>query len=94
MCSDNILFTWSSWIDRDDRNDGLVTLSPLLRPELSPSDLHIECAIVRLAGRTLSPPAQRLVDLILAPNGLAGKVASCADPIGRATLTPPRPGSS
>ncbi|CAI8854117.1 hypothetical protein EMIT0P44_20135 [Pseudomonas sp. IT-P44] len=66
LCSDNILFTWSSWLDHDDRNGGLVNLGSLLHPELSPSDMCIECAIVQLAGRTLSPPAQRLVDLILA----------------------------
>lgn len=63
LCSDNILFTWSSWLDGDDQ---LVNLGALLRPQLSPADLYIKCAIVQLAGRTLSPPAQRLVDLILA----------------------------
>lgn len=63
LCSDNILFTWSSWLDGDDR---LVNLGALLRPELAPAHLSIKCAIVQLAGRTLSPPAQRLVDLILA----------------------------
>ncbi|WP_111455225.1 hypothetical protein [Pseudomonas sp. URMO17WK12:I6] len=66
LCSDNILFTWSSWLDHGDRNGGLVNLGSLLHPELSPSDMCIESAIVQLAGRTLSPPAQRLVDLILA----------------------------
>lgn len=63
LCSDNILFTWSSWLEGDDQ---LVNLGSLLRPQLSPADLYIKCAIVQLAGRTLSPPAQRLVDLILA----------------------------
>lgn len=63
LCSDNLLFTWSSWIDHD---SGLVNLGPLLRPEISPDQMYIESAIVQLQGRTLSPPAQRLVDLILA----------------------------
>ncbi|CAD0266878.1 conserved hypothetical protein [Pseudomonas veronii] len=39
----------------------------VLHPELSPSDMCIECAIVQLAGRTLSPPEQRLVNRTLAP---------------------------
>ncbi|HCI1915374.1 TPA: LysR family transcriptional regulator [Pseudomonas aeruginosa] len=70
LCSDNILFTWNSWLECGEHNGGLVNLAPLLRPALSPSDMHIDCALVQLAGRTLSPPAQRLVDLILAQAGL------------------------
>lgn len=66
LCSDNILFTWSSWLDRDDHSGGLVNLGSLLRPELLQSQMYVECAIVQLEGRTLSPPAQRLVDLIQA----------------------------
>ncbi|WP_300653936.1 LysR family transcriptional regulator [Pseudomonas sp.] len=65
LCSDNLLFTWNSWLKRGGRHDGLVNLGALLRPALSPADLRIDCAIVQLADRTLSPPAQRLVDLIL-----------------------------
>ena len=63
--SDNLLFTWNSWLKRGGRHDGLVNLGALLRPALSAADLRIDCAIVQLADRTLSPPAQRLVDLIL-----------------------------
>ncbi|MFG0723364.1 LysR family transcriptional regulator [Pseudomonas sp. GLN_6] len=70
LCSDNILFTWESWINRGGRHAGLVNLGALLQPALPAKDLHIECAIVQLAGRTLSPPAQRLVDLILAQAGM------------------------
>lgn len=60
--SDNILFTWKSWVDS---NSQLVDLAPLLQPQLPNKPLSIEYAIVRLADRSLSPPAQRLVDLIL-----------------------------
>lgn len=66
LCSDNILFTWNSWLEGEASKDGgLVNLGSMLRPQLSSEDLDIRCAIVQLAGRTLSPPAQRLVDLIL-----------------------------
>ncbi|MCO6060098.1 LysR family transcriptional regulator [Pseudomonas sp. MOB-449] len=71
LCSDNILFTWDSWINRDGKNEGLVDLAPHLQPALAVEDLRIDCAIVQLAERTLSPPAQRLVELILAQAGVA-----------------------
>lgn len=64
LCSDNLLFTWSSWLKRGGRHAGLENLGALLRPQLAPADLNISYAIVQLADRTLSPPAQRLVDLI------------------------------
>lgn len=60
--SDNILFTWKSWVDS--KNE-LVNLMPLLDPQIPETAMNIECAIVHLADRSLSPPAQRLVDLIL-----------------------------
>ncbi|BBH45679.1 transcriptional regulator [Pseudomonas sp. KU43P] len=66
LCSDNLLFTWSCWTNRDSSNGELVNIGQLLKPALDPRQLNIECAIVQLAGRTLSPPAQRLMDLILA----------------------------
>lgn len=56
LCSDNLLFTWNSWLKRGGRHDGLVNLGALLRPTLSAADLRIDCAIVQLADRTLSPP--------------------------------------
>lgn len=62
MCSDNILFTWKSCIDH---NCELVNLGALLQPQLPSIAMNIEYAIVQLADRSLSPPAQRLVDLIL-----------------------------
>lgn len=60
--SDNILFTWKSWVDS---NSELVNLGARLQPKLPTIAMNIECAIVQLADRSLSPPAQRLVDLIL-----------------------------
>ena len=60
--SNNILFTWQSWVDRKSE---LVNLGALLQPQLSQNTMNIEYAIVQLADRSLSPPAQRLVDLIL-----------------------------
>lgn len=60
--SNNILFTWKSWIDS---NSELVNLGTFLQPQLPTIEMNIECAIVQLADRSLSPPAQRLVDLIL-----------------------------
>lgn len=69
--SDNILFTWKAWVDS--KNE-LVNLGALLQPQLPTIAMNIECAIVQLADRSLSPPAQRLVDLILMnaeiPNGV------------------------
>ena len=60
--SDNILFTWKAWVDS--KNE-LVNLGELLQPQLPTIAMNIEYAIVQLADRSLSPPAQRLVDLIL-----------------------------
>ena len=65
LASDTLLFTWCSWLDEDVRQGRIVDLGRQLRPALTRRTWQIECAIVQLAGRTVSPAAQRLIDVML-----------------------------
>lgn len=62
--SDMLLFTWSSWLNTDVQQGLIVDLGRQLRPALPKRTWQIECAIVRLAGRTVSPAARRLIELM------------------------------
>ena len=64
LTSDKLLFTWSGWITQDIHARELVDLGALLRPTLPQRAWLIECAIIQLAGRTPSPAARRLIELI------------------------------
>lgn len=63
--SDTLLFTWSAWVQADLQEGRLVDVGQMLRPALSAQAQQLGCAIVRMAGRTLSPVAQRMIDLVL-----------------------------
>lgn len=63
--SDMLLFTWSSWLATDVTEGLIVDLGRRLRPALAAQTWLIPCAIVQLAGRTVSPAARRLIDLML-----------------------------
>lgn len=62
--SDVILFTWCSWLDADIQQGRIIDLGRRLRPTLPRSAWRIECAIVHLAGRTISLAGRRLIGLM------------------------------
>ena len=62
--SDMLLFTWASWLKADIQQKKIVDLGRQLSPALPPRAWQIECAIVQLAGRTASPAAQCLMELM------------------------------
>ncbi|NYT64332.1 LysR family transcriptional regulator [Alcaligenaceae bacterium] len=64
LSSDLLLFTWSSWLQADVTNGVIVDLGQRLRPALPPKAMELDFAIVQLQGRTASPAAQRMIDLI------------------------------
>lgn len=63
--SDVLLFTWCSWLKPDVQQGLIIDLGRQLHPTLPEQTWQIECAIVQLAGRTVSPAARRLIDLML-----------------------------
>lgn len=65
LTSDTLLFTWSAWVQSDLQMGTLVDLGQCLHPPLPAQARQLGCAIVQLAGRTLSPIAQRMIDLVL-----------------------------
>lgn len=65
LTSDTLLFTWSAWVQVDLKVGTLIDVGQRLRPALPAQARQLGCAIVRLAGRTLSPVAQRMIDLVL-----------------------------
>lgn len=65
LSSDTLLMTWRSWLQPDLDSGQVVDLAPLLRPRLPPQALLLECGIVRLPGRTPSPAAARLMEMVL-----------------------------
>lgn len=62
--SDMLLFTWCSWLNTDVQQGQIVDLGRQLRPALPERTWQIECAIVQLAGRTVSPAARRLIEMM------------------------------
>lgn len=65
LTSDTLLFTWNAWVQSDLQTGVLIDLGNHLQPPLPAQARQLSCAIVQLAGRTLSPLAQRLIDLVL-----------------------------
>ena len=65
LTSDTLLFTWRTWVQADLQAGTLVDLGQRLRPALSAQARQLGCAIVRMANRTLSPVAQRMINLVL-----------------------------
>jgi DNA-binding transcriptional LysR family regulator len=64
LSDDTLLATWPSWLQPDLESGKLVDLGPLLRPAMPHDLLTLDCAIVRLAGRTASPAAEHLIRLV------------------------------
>lgn len=62
--SDMLLFTWNSWLQADVARGVIVDLGQRLRPALPPKAMEIDFAIIQLKGRTPSPAAQRMINLI------------------------------
>lgn len=65
LTSDTLLLTWRSWLEPDLQEGTVVDLGDRLRPRLPALAMGIECGIVRLAGRTVSPAAARLMDFVI-----------------------------
>lgn len=63
--SDTLLFTWSKWIQSDLQMGTLIDIGERLDPALPAQARQLGCAIVHQADRTLSPLAQRLINLVL-----------------------------
>lgn len=63
--SDTLLFTWAALVEADLLKGTLIDLGHRLRPALPAQARQLGCAIVHLADRTLSPLAQRMIDLVL-----------------------------
>lgn len=67
LTSDTLLLTWRAWLQADLLAGTVVDLGGRLYPPLPSEAMQLDCAIVYLTGRTLSPGASRLIDLILHP---------------------------
>lgn len=65
LTSDTLLLTWSAWLQADLHAGAVVNLGERLYPQLPREAMQLDCAIVYLSGRTLSPGALRLIELIL-----------------------------
>lgn len=61
--SDTLLATWSAWLESDLQQGNAIDLAARIQPALSDKPLTLSCAIVQLAGRTLSPSARRAIQL-------------------------------
>lgn len=61
--SDTLLATWSGWLEEDIRQGKAIDLLARVRPTLSAESLVLNCAIVQLAGRSLSPSARSAMQL-------------------------------
>lgn len=64
LSSDILLFTWSSWLQTDIARGAIVDLGQRLRPALPAKAMELDFAIVQLQGRTASPAARRMIELI------------------------------
>lgn len=65
LASDLLLISWSSWLQVDIANGLMIDLGQRLRPSLPATSQTIECAIVQLQGRTASPAARRVIQMIV-----------------------------
>lgn len=86
LSSDTILMTWSAWLKDDVDAGRVVDLGARLQPALPATLTQLRTAIVRLAGRTLSPTAQRMIALIVGRNAAAQ--ARSAEGAGQAPAAP------
>lgn len=63
--SDSLLFTWHGWLQQELAQGQLVDLTRHLQPGLPALRYRLDNNLIRLANRTLSPPAQRAIAMIL-----------------------------
>lgn len=69
LTSDMLLFSWRSWLQTDLQAGTAVDLGSRLSQPLPRGAMQVECAIVQLAGHSVSPAAQRLMGLIARSEG-------------------------
>lgn len=65
LSSNSLLITGRAWLADDLQSDTILDMAPLIFPELPKELLYLNCSLVQLAGRTLSPAARRAVELTL-----------------------------
>lgn len=61
--SDALLVTWTAWLAQEVSQGKIIDLVARIQPPLSQQPLLLNCSIVQLAGRTLSPSARRAIQL-------------------------------
>ncbi len=62
--SDTLVLTWESWLADDIAQGKIIELASRIHPALPSQLLHLQCAIVQHAQRTLSPAASQLIKLM------------------------------
>lgn len=63
--SDTILITWAAWLQADLAKGTIVDLGARVRPAIPAQARQLGLGLVHLAGRTLSPAARKLMDVLL-----------------------------
>jgi DNA-binding transcriptional LysR family regulator len=63
--SDTILLTWEAWLQADLSKGRVVDLGARLRPAIPAQARQLGLGLVHLAGRTLSPAARTLMNVLL-----------------------------
>ena len=67
--SDCLLYTWEGWLDEEVQSGRLLDLTQRLAPELPARSYQLRSHLIQLTNRTLSPPAQRALAMILEAGG-------------------------
>jgi DNA-binding transcriptional LysR family regulator len=68
--TDTILLTWQAWLMGDLASGTMVDLGARLQPALPAQAMRLGLGIVHLAGRTLSPAACKLIELVVGNEGV------------------------
>ena len=64
MNSHSLLVTWRNWLEEDINRGDVIDLAALVQPPLSDEPIMMDCCVVQLAGRTLSPLARHTIQKI------------------------------
>lgn len=65
LATQQLLLTWRHWLQDDLDQGRMQDLGVRLQSTWPASEMQLECAMVRIAGQTPSPAAQRLMGLLL-----------------------------
>ena len=64
MNSHTLLLTWRNWLEEDIKRGDVIDLVPLVQPPLRDEPMMMDCCVVKLSGRTLSPLARHTIQKI------------------------------